>query len=101
MACIFLKKIILGKQCIRNAYSVFRHLKSHIISDLDMMSRRYSLQTTHTRLLIKQQKLDCFAFFCETVRVNNKLLEKKNLNSKDDVENYRQRTPKELFFLKK
>lgn len=66
------------------------------------MSRHNSLQTTHTRLLIKQQKLDCFAFFCETVRVNSKLLEKKNfLNSKDDVENYRHRTPKELFFLKK
>lgn len=46
--CFFLK-IILGKQCIRNANSVFGHLKSHIISDLDMMSRRYSLQTTHTR----------------------------------------------------
>lgn len=75
----FLKKFILGKHCIRNAYSVFRHLKSHIISDLDMMSRRYSLQTTHTRLLIKQQKLDCFAFFCETVRVHNKLLEKKKI----------------------
>lgn len=45
----FFLKIILGKQCIMNANSVFGHLKSHIISDLDMMSRRYSLQTTHTR----------------------------------------------------
>lgn len=45
----FFLKIILGKQCIRNTNSVFGHLKSHIISDLDMMSRRYSLQTTHTR----------------------------------------------------
>lgn len=42
----------------------------HDVASLFLADNPYEME-----LLIKQ-KLDCFAFFCETVRVNNKLFEK-------------------------
>lgn len=77
MACVFLK-IILGKHCIRNANSVFNwafKISYHFWSGHDVASLFLADNPYEMELLIKQ-KLDCFAFFCETVRVNNKLLEK-------------------------